>query len=61
MGAVVSNLDQTEGVNLNSVPPADLGAFALVMLLMAAVGLAATFFPAWRATGANPLAALRHL
>jgi ABC-type lipoprotein release transport system permease subunit len=35
--------------------------FALVALLMAAVGLAATFFPARRAALMDPLVALRHL
>ena len=62
LAAVVSELDQQAGAaTLNAVPDADLMTFVLVMLLMVAVGLAATFFPAWRATRAGPLAAVRHL
>ena len=57
-----ASLDQAaDGVSLNAGPTADPMTFALVMLLMCAVGLAATFFPAWRATRAGPLAAVRHL
>ncbi len=61
LGALHSSLDQQESVGLASAPAADPMTFALVMLVMAAVGLAATFFPAWRATRANPLVALRDL
>ena len=44
-----------------SLPAADVRTFALVTALMAAVGLAAAFFPARRAVQADPLVALRHL
>ena len=54
-------LDQAESMALGSAPTGDGMTFALVALLMVGVGLAATFFPAWRTTRANPLAALRHL
>ncbi len=62
MAAVISNLDQaSDAMNLNAGPTADPMTFVFVMLLMASVGLAATFFPAWRATRGNPLVAVRHL
>jgi ABC-type antimicrobial peptide transport system permease subunit len=61
LGRVVSNLGQAEGVNLNTTPAPDPLAFALVALVMTGVGLAATFFPAWRASGCRPHAVLRDL
>ena len=62
VATVVSSLDQaSDAMSLNAGPTADPMTFVLVMLLMVAVGLAATFFPAWRATRAGPLAAVRHL
>lgn len=61
LGTVVFNLGQAEGVNLNAAPAADPVAFALVALIMGAVGLAATLFPAWRASGSRPHAVLRDL
>jgi ABC-type lipoprotein release transport system permease subunit len=48
------------GVNLFA-PTADLVTFVIVSVLMAAVGLAATLWPARRAAQADPLVALRHL
>jgi predicted permease len=61
LGTLVSNLGQAESVNLNAAPAADPVAFALVALIMLAVGLGATLFPAWRATGSRPQAVLREL
>jgi predicted permease len=61
LGTLVSNLGQAESVNLNAAPTADPMAFAVVALIMAAVGLAATLFPAWHATGSRPHAVLRDL
>jgi putative ABC transport system permease protein len=61
LGTVVSNLGQAEGVNLTAAPAPDPFAFALVALIMAAVGLAATLVPAWRATGSRPHEVLRDL
>ena len=58
---LIASLDEAaDSVNLTAGPTADLMTFVLVMSLMVAVGLAATFFPAWRATRGNPLAAVRH-
>ena len=61
LGTLVSNLGQAEGVNLTTAPAPDPVAFALVALIMAAVALAATLVPAWRATGSRPHAVLRDL
>jgi ABC-type antimicrobial peptide transport system permease subunit len=61
LGTLVSNLGQAESVNLNAAPVADPVAFTLVALIMAAVGLAATLVPAWRASGRRPHAVLRDL
>jgi putative ABC transport system permease protein len=44
-----------------SVPSVEPLTFGLVTALLAAVGLAAAFFPARRAAKADPLVALRHL
>jgi putative ABC transport system permease protein len=61
LGTLVSDLGQAEGVSLNTAPAPDPAAFALVALIMAAVGLVATLFPAWRASGGRPHAVLRDL
>jgi ABC-type lipoprotein release transport system permease subunit len=61
LGALVSNLDRAEGVNLTAAPAADPVAFALIALILAAVGLAATLVPAWRASGSRPHAVVRDL
>jgi predicted permease len=61
LGTLVANLGQAEGVNLTAAPAADPVAFALVALIMAGVGLAATLVPAWWATGSRPYAVLRDL
>ena len=58
--AMSSSVSQGGGVNVRA-PTADPMTFALVTVFMAAVGLAATFFPARRAAQADPLVALRHL
>jgi predicted permease len=58
--SMASSLSQGGGVGL-FVPTADPLTFVLVAVLMAAVGLAATFFPARRAARVDPLVALRHL
>jgi ABC-type antimicrobial peptide transport system permease subunit len=61
LGTLVSNLGEAESVNLNAAPSADPVAFALVALIMLAVGLLATLLPAWRVTGSRPQAVLREL
>ena len=58
--ALSSSLSQGGGVSV-FVPTVDLRTFVLVTVLMAAVGLAAAFFPARRAARADPLVALRQL
>jgi len=58
---MVSNLGQAEGVNLTAAPAGDPVAFGLVVLIMAVVGLAATLFPALRASAIRPHAVLREL
>jgi putative ABC transport system permease protein len=44
---------------LLDVPPADLGVFSVIAALLAAAALAASYFPARRATRVEPLTALR--
>ena len=61
LGTLVFNLGQAESVNLDAAPAADPVAFMLVALIMAAVGLAATLFPAWRVSCSRPHALLRDL
>jgi ABC-type antimicrobial peptide transport system permease subunit len=45
---------------LFQVKPADGPTFFIVSVLFCAVALAACFIPAWRATQADPMAALRN-
>jgi putative ABC transport system permease protein len=45
---------------LYGVRPADLATFAAVTVLLAAVGLLASFIPAFRAAQVDPIVALRH-
>jgi hypothetical protein len=62
LGTLVSDLGQeAEGVSLTSAPAPDAVAFVLVALIMAAMGLVAMLFPAWRATGSRTHAVLRDL
>jgi ABC-type lipoprotein release transport system permease subunit len=44
---------------LFNVSPMDPVTFAIIVLLLAAVALVASFLPAWRATRLDPVEALR--
>jgi ABC-type antimicrobial peptide transport system permease subunit len=61
IGATASlALTRTIAALLFGVRPLDPPTFALVALVIAAVSVAACYVPARRATGTDPLAALRH-
>jgi putative ABC transport system permease protein len=45
---------------LYEVKPLDPLTFTIVPVLLIGVGLAASYFPAWRASKLDPMAALRH-
>ena len=60
LGVLAGQLSEAPNLDVRG-PSADLATFALVAVIMAAVGLAATFVPARRAVAADPLVALRHL
>jgi ABC-type antimicrobial peptide transport system permease subunit len=60
LGAIASlALTSLIGNLLFSVSPRDPLAFAMAFAVMAAVSLAATFLPAWRASRTDPVRALR--
>ena len=61
MGIPGGQIDGREGLArfLFGVSPFDLPTFASVAAVLLVAGVAATFFPAWRATKVDPMVALR--
>lgn len=58
--ALVAALGGTLASLLYDIAPTDLRTLALVAFVLIAIALAASLFPAWRATRIDPLAALRY-
>ncbi len=57
---LVAALAGTLASLLYDIAPTDLRTLALVAFVLIAIALAASLFPAWRATRIDPLAALRY-
>jgi ABC-type antimicrobial peptide transport system permease subunit len=56
---IAFGLTRVIGILMFEVTPQDPPVFTLVVLVIAAVGLLASFLPARRATGVQPVVALR--